>query len=102
MAKEAEDYLLQRKARIKKKSEEVLAENAPDPILGSKEYQIKHAAIKASRRLKESYRFRKRTNRLSSCTTAIASPDAASAHRRHGNRRWRVSYTASGGGAGSV
>ena len=50
MAKEAEDYLLQRKARIKKKSEEVLAENAPDPILGSKEYQIKHAAIKASRR----------------------------------------------------
>ena len=66
LAKEAEDHLLLRKNRIKKRTEEVLAANAPDPILGSKEYQVKHAAILASRRLKEGYRFRKRKNKLSS------------------------------------
>ena len=65
MAKEAEDNLQQRVSRIKQRTEEVASANAPDPILGSKEYQVKHAAIKASRRLKEGYRFRKRTNHLS-------------------------------------
>ena len=61
----AEDTLEARYRRIKMRSFALAANAAPDPVFGSKEYQIKMNATKSARRLKERYRFRSKRNTLS-------------------------------------